>query len=124
MLKALDRTRGATSDDAVRLAAKASVRKGLIDAGYPLTISFKGEHFAGEGKPPVSVGEIVLRPSFYEKSGRVAYMGGGDVTICGVKNRCNITVFLPFTHDATTSPEAAALAEGQANASMDAGEQD
>lgn len=123
MLKALDRTRGAASDDdAARKEAKADLRRDLIEADYPLTVQFDGRAMV-EGTM-ISVGEITLRPSFYEKSGRVAYMGGGDITLKGVKNRCNITVFLPFSvGNRVASPEATKAAEAKANADLDDGEE-
>ena len=113
--------KSASPDDAARDARKLALRSELKEGGYPLTIQWEAKAMI-QGEM-VILGQVTCKPTYFEKSGRVAYVGSGGVMLMGLKDQSTITTFLPFSVDkGATSAAGVQAAEARANVDLDEGE--
>ena len=113
----------ASPDDAARDARKVRLRVELKEGGYPLTIQWEAKAMI-QGEM-ITLGQVTCKPTYFEKSGRVAYVGSGGVQLMGMKDQSTVTTFLPFSVDKeASSVDGVKAAEAKANADLDAGETD
>ena len=111
----------ASPDDAARDARKVRLRVELKEGGYPLTIQWEAKAMI-QGEM-ITLGQVTCKPTYFEKSGRVAYVGSGGVQLMGTKDQSTVTTFLPFSVDKEASSVAGVkAAEAKANADLDDGE--